>query len=71
MGPFFVVSHGNSAHSKHRATPLWKAHVAIAQKGFSLGRQPASPLGQMPLTMRGQASQAIPQTAIFVMTTPG
>ena len=46
MGPFFVVSQGNSGHRKQRATPLWRAQVAMAQKGFSLGRQPASPFGQ-------------------------
>jgi hypothetical protein len=66
-----VVSQGNSAQTKQRSTPLWNAQVAIAQNGFSLGLQPASPLGQIPRTMRGQASQAIPQTAIFIGTTPG
>jgi len=43
-----------------------KAQVAILQNWFSLGTQPASLLGQTPLTIRGQISQATPQTPIFI-----
>ena len=63
-GPLFVVSHGNCGHSKHRLTPLRNAQEAILQNGFSFGRQPPSPLGQLPATLRGHFSHAIPQTPI-------
>jgi len=33
---------------------------------FCRGRQPASPLGHIPRTMRGQTSQAMPHTPIFI-----
>jgi hypothetical protein len=67
MGPFFVVSHGNSAHSKHNPTPFAKAHEAIWHILFCLGTQPASPFGHKPLVILGYFSQAIPHTPIFMI----
>jgi hypothetical protein len=64
MGPFFVVSHGKSGHSKQRRTPFLKAQVEIWQNLFSLGTHPCSPFGHFPETIRGHFSQAMPQTPI-------
>jgi hypothetical protein len=65
MGPFLVISHGNSLHSKQSLTPLVKAQLQIWQNLFSLATQPAVPLGQVPFCILGHFSQAIPQTPIF------
>jgi len=66
MGPFLVVSHGNSLHSKHILTPFVKAQLHIWQNLFSLATQPAGPAGQVPFCIFGHFSQAIPQTPIFM-----
>jgi hypothetical protein len=47
IGPDLVVSQGNSGHWKQSFTPLRNAQVAILQKGLSLGKHPASPLGHL------------------------
>jgi hypothetical protein len=70
MGPVFVISQGNSAHSKHNLTPLSNAQVAILQNLLSLATQPVFLLGQVPLTIRGHFSQAIPHTPIFILSLP-
>jgi len=69
MGPFLVVSHGNSLHSKHNLTPLVYAQLQIWQNLFSLATQPAGPAGQMFFCIFGHFSHAIPQTPIFIVVT--
>jgi hypothetical protein len=68
MGPFLVVSHGNSKHSKQSFTPFVNAQLQIWQNLFSLAIQPASPFGQLPFRILGHFSHAIPQTPIFILT---
>lgn len=63
-----MVSQGNSLHSKHNDTFLINAHFEILQNLLSLGLQPSSPLGQVLLTILGHFSQAIPHTAIFIVS---
>ena len=70
MGPVFVISQGKSAHSKHSLIPLLNAQVATLQNLLSLAIQPRSLFGQMPLTIRGHFSQAIPHTPIFIFQPP-
>jgi hypothetical protein len=67
MGPLFVTSQGNSAHSKHSLTPLLNAQVAILQNLLSLATQPCFLFGQVPFVMLGHFSQAIPHTPIFIL----
>jgi hypothetical protein len=66
MGPFLVVSQGNSLHSKHTVTPLVWAQLQIWQNLFSRGVQPLGPAGQAPFCILGHFSHAIPQTPIFI-----
>jgi hypothetical protein len=62
----FGGSQGNWLHSKHHLTALAWAQLAILHILFSLGTQPCSPLGHIPLVILGHFSQAIPQTPIFI-----
>jgi hypothetical protein len=65
MGPFLVVSHGNSLQSKQNWTPFVNAQLQIWQNLFSLAKQPTDPFGQVPLVIFGHFSHAIPQTPAF------
>jgi hypothetical protein len=67
-GPDFVVSHGNSPHSKHSFTPLLNAQVQMAQNLFSRATHPAAPFGQFPAVILGHFSHAIPQTPTRIVT---
>jgi hypothetical protein len=40
----------------------------MAQNWFCFGAQPISPLGQVPQTILGHFSQAMPHTPIFIST---
>ena len=66
MGPVFVISQGNSLHSKQNLMFFVYAHDAILQNLFSLGTHPSSPFGHLLCTMRGHFSHAIPQTPILI-----